>query len=372
MPTATKILNRVIGVQFYQRNAGLFLFIFILMFGIIPGPLLLSYHLTLIHAMLDSSIMLTGVCFVWLLYAMKCAQFAMKTFSEPQHQFLYIVANLTRQTQFISLLAAQLFMYLPVLIYSMLVAIIGFANGKFPEAMIVLAFNSLLCFGSTLWYQRKLNHPNPEIKYFLSSVIRIDFVKPFPWYFISQLMNEMKVIFVVTKFFSVIIIIAFLNGFFIDNYDSRVVMLGFLAGLAAHCVMIFEFRKFEETFLSFYRNLPVTLFKRFFLYGFIYLLILLPEWIIFGSAIPGRLHPLDAPWLIFFGAGMLLLFNSLLYHPKMDMDRYLQWVFGILAALFFLILYRAFLFIDAMLILSSFLIFRKWYYRYERAQEAED
>jgi len=28
MPIATKILNRVIGVQFYQRNAGLFLFIF--------------------------------------------------------------------------------------------------------------------------------------------------------------------------------------------------------------------------------------------------------------------------------------------------------------------------------------------------------
>jgi hypothetical protein len=182
----------------------------------------------------------------------------------------------------------------------------------------------------------------------------------------------MKVIFVVTKFFSLLIIIAFLNGFFIDTYDSRVVWLGFLAGLMAHCVMVFEFRKFEETFLTVYRNLPVSLSKRFLMYACVYALILLPEWIIFATAIPSRLHPADTVWLPFFGVGVLLMFHCLTYRPGFDMEIYLPRVFAIFAVLFFLILYKLYLFIDISLFATSLLFFRTWYYKYEPVQITED
>jgi hypothetical protein len=58
----------VIGIPFYQRHAGLFLFIFILMFGVVHGQELWFYHLALINAMLGSPVFMGVVSLVWLLY----------------------------------------------------------------------------------------------------------------------------------------------------------------------------------------------------------------------------------------------------------------------------------------------------------------
>ncbi|MEP7129416.1 MAG: hypothetical protein ABI729_11130 [Chitinophagales bacterium] len=368
MMQLSQLYNRVIGVPFYQRNAGLFLFIFIIMFGIIPGSLLLNYHLTLIYAMLGSWIFMLTVSGVWLLYALKCFQFIIKTIAEPRQQFLYITAALPKKNQFNALLLTQFFIYLPVLVYGCIVAVVGIFSGEFAAAAYVIAFHLIVCLLSVWYYVRKINRPDPAQTFFLHSVFRIRFKQPFPMFFISQLLNEMKVIFVVTKFFSAIIIIAFLNGFFIDTYDSRVVMLGFMAGLTAHCVMVFEFRKFEESMVGFYRNLPVITVQRWLNFAFIYFLILLPEWIIFGFAIPDRLHVGDTWWLPFFGTGMLITYHCLLYKPPLDMEKYLQWVFGLFAVFFFLLLYKLYLLIILMLLACSCYYFFRWYYRFEQTE----
>jgi hypothetical protein len=118
--------------------------------------------------------------------------------------------------------------------------------------------------------------------------------KSYPFFFVSYLLNDLKVILLVTKLISAIIILAFLNGFFLETYDSRVVMLGFLGGLVSHSVMVNEFRNYEERFLGFYRNLPHSMLRRWLNLVVVYALVLLPEWIIFGSAIPLKLLPLDA------------------------------------------------------------------------------
>ncbi|MEO6166456.1 MAG: hypothetical protein ABIO46_05625 [Chitinophagales bacterium] len=366
--TVTQLFNRVIGIPFYQRHAGLFLFIFILMFGVIQGSQLISYHLTLMYAMLGSWVFMLVVSGIWLLYGLKCFQFTLKTLSEPPQQFLYTTSGLPKKIQFHSLFILQLFIYLPVLAYAFVVACVGFYSGQPAAALYVIAFNFAVCLFSTLLYKKKLNHPNPEQHFFLATLFRFPFRKPFPLFFISHLLNEMKVIFVVTKFFAAIIIIAFLNGFFIDTYDGRVVMLGFMAGLTAHCVLVFEFRKFEESLLGFYRNLPFTTLKRWWNFAIIYFIVLLPEWITFGSAFPDRLHMADIWWLPFFGTGMLLLYHCLLYKPPLDMERYLQWVFGISAVLFFLILYKVYLVIIILLLLLSLFFFFRWYYLFEQTE----
>src|SRR5438067_4122637 len=103
MGIVTKILTRVIGVQFYQRHAGLFLFIFILMFGVVHGEELWYYHLSLMYALLGSTIFMAVVASLWFLYAMKCAQFTLKILSDPQQQFLYVVSGLPKRKLFASL-----------------------------------------------------------------------------------------------------------------------------------------------------------------------------------------------------------------------------------------------------------------------------
>ena len=368
MRIAVKILNRVIGVQFYQRHAGMFLFIFILMFGVVHGQELWLYHLSLIYAMLGSPLFLSIVFLVWLLYTLKCVQFTMKILSEPSQQFTYILAALEQRSQWLSLLAVQIFMYLPVLLYVLLVIGVAVYIGAYAQGLLIVGCNLLLCILAAFLYKRKIAHPDPAKAFFLSRIFKFRIKKPFTLFFISCLLNEMKVIFLVSKFFSIILILAFLNGFFIETYDSRVVMLGFLLGLTAHCVIVFEFRKFEEYYLGFYRNLPLRMITRFTRFVFIYAMILLPEWIVFVTAIPVKLHPPDFLFLPFFGIALLLFYHCLLYRLSMDMERYLLWVFITMLAIFFLILYRQYVVIDGILLLSSLLFFTRNYFNYERVE----
>lgn len=358
-----QLYNRIIGIPFYQHHAGLFLFIFILLFGIVPGAQLISFHLTLITAMLEAPEFMAMVSMLWFLYGLKCLHFVMKTLQEQHNQFLYLSACLSRAMQLRALVMLQLFIYLPVLLYAVFVVLAGFSSGHVMAASYVILFNGLICLVCGVMYRRKLNRPGPVPRFFMWRFFSVN--KAYPLFYISQLLSEMKVIFTVTKFFSAIIIIAFLNGYFIDSYDGRVVMLGFLISLTAHCVMIFEFRKFEESFLGFYRNLPVHPVMRWCHLAWLYLMILTPEWLIFASAIPDRVQPADLWWLPLFGTFLLLCFHCLLYKPPLNMERYLQWVFGIFAVLFFLMLYH--LFLPAILLLAggSLFYFFRWYHRFE-------
>lgn len=360
-----QLLYRVTGLPFYQRHAGLFLFIFIILFGVVQGNQLISYHLSLMYAMLGSPLFMLVVSLIWLLYAMKCYQFTAKTLAEQQNQFLYITAAQDPKLLLGALLSAQCFIYLPVLIYALLLVLLGIYSGQFAAAAYVAVFHTAICLASAFRYRYHLHHPAAGRQLFHYGFLRFRFRKNIPAIFVSQLLKEMKVIFMVTKFFSVTIIIAFLNGFFIDSYDSRVVMLGFLAGITAHCVLVFEFRRFEETLFMFYRTLPFNSFIRWLNLTAVYLIILMPEWLIFSMAIPDRLHVGDSLWLPFFGAALLMAYHCLLYKPPLDMEKYLQWVFSIAAVLFFLLLYKWYLIMIVLLSMLSIFYFRKWYLRFE-------
>ena len=365
MKPLPQLLNRVVGYSFYQRHAGLFLFTFILLFGVVQGDQLISYHLTLMYAMLGSWLFMLAVSVIWLLYALKCYQFTVKTFAEKQNQFLYILAALTPEMQLGALLVMQCFLYLPVLLYAIVLVSVGIYAGQFAMVAYVIVIHATLCLLSAFLYRFHLNHPARGETFFLHKLLSFPFRQTFPLFFLSQLLREMKVIFTVTKFFSAIIIIAFLNGFFLDNYDSRVVMLGFMAGLIAHSVMVFEFRKFEETMVGFYRNLPVSSLRRWSNFALVYTLVLLPEWVIFIFALPNRLAVTDALWLPFFGTGLLMTYHCLLYKPPLDMEKYLQWVFAIAAFIFFMLLYQLYFVIILFLGLLSLYYFRRWYYKFE-------
>ena len=83
-----RIFNKVIVGQFYQQHAGLLLFVFFIMFGIVEGSQLVYYYLSLIYGMLGSPVFLGIVFFIWVLYSFKCIQFTKTAMSLPQNSFL--------------------------------------------------------------------------------------------------------------------------------------------------------------------------------------------------------------------------------------------------------------------------------------------
>jgi hypothetical protein len=100
----------------------------------------------------------------------------------------------------------------------------------------------------------------------------------------------------------------------------------------------------------------------------IYVIVLIPEWIIFSSAVGTKLKIEDALWLPGFGIGILLLIHCLLYLSFIDADKYLFWVFGIFILLFFLIIYKAYLGILILTFSVAFILFAISYFRYEKIE----
>ncbi|MBA3648122.1 MAG: hypothetical protein H0W62_06160 [Chitinophagales bacterium] len=361
----SKVLNRVIVAQFYQRNAGLFLFLFILLFGVVHGEEVLYYHLTLIYAMLDSNLFMAVIFIVWLLYGLKCAQFTTKSLSEPENSFINVIACLSKREQLLALINLQWLLFLPVLIYTLFIISVGIYTKCFGQVLLVIAYNFLLCGLSAVFYRYKIQHPDSGKSLIRFPFLTIKIPKNYPAFFITYLLNELKIIFIVTKFFSATVLIAFLNGFFINVNDSRIPFLGFLLGIIAHCMLVFEFRKFEETRLNFSRNLPISRGKRFLSMAMVYTVVLLPEIIILITSIPTIISAINFILLAVFGISTLLFLHCLLYWPIRDTEVFLKYVFGTFSILFFLILYKAYVAIISMLLLISLLIFFLRYYRYE-------
>jgi hypothetical protein len=89
------IAFKILVKSFYQQNAGFFLFIFVLFFGVVAPSQQLTYHYMLIRGMLETPLFLGIVLFIWLLYALKTSRFVLSVLDEPESHFLYSLVALS-------------------------------------------------------------------------------------------------------------------------------------------------------------------------------------------------------------------------------------------------------------------------------------
>jgi hypothetical protein len=61
-------LIKIFGKTFYRQQAGFFLFIFLVFFGVIAPSMQLAYHYALIRAMLEAPALMVIVWLAWFLY----------------------------------------------------------------------------------------------------------------------------------------------------------------------------------------------------------------------------------------------------------------------------------------------------------------
>ncbi len=58
MKAILHMMIKALVVPFYKDHAGMLIFVFFLMFGVVEASQVVNYHLALIHAMLSSGIFL--------------------------------------------------------------------------------------------------------------------------------------------------------------------------------------------------------------------------------------------------------------------------------------------------------------------------
>lgn len=365
------IFFKTLVSAFYQRHAGLFLVFFLLMFGVIPPQNLLSYHQKLMQAFLGDHVLRIIVFFSWLLYSLKCIQFAVQQLDKKEQEFLF-EANALEKLQRLSLsLAVLLWMLLPVLIYGLIAIVYAAGIGLYIEASQIFLCCIFLSVFSAIVIDYKISHMHDTglTRWFNYLSLRVK--KPYVVIMLLQMLNDFKVVFFITKLLSIVCIyIAFA---FCDKgvYDMRVILLGLLFSMLAHVTLLFELRKFEETKLLYIRNTPQTITNKLIQYTIIILLILIPETLVMLNAIPEKILWEQLPVFILFCVSMLLAFFSTMYKLPFNKDKSIIYPTYIVLVVFFLVLYNMVAVIIFSLLVLSLILTYNNFYRFELIEEKE-
>lgn len=356
----TNVLNKVFAFGFYRAHAGMLLFAFLVMFGAVPGDQLLGYHKALMLAYLTSPLLMVAVFVVWILYSLKALHYTAGLLAQPHQQFIYYsVGAYEPRAQLLSWLSVQFNILLPIILYGGLTIAIGLANGLIIAPSIIVVFLFALMFGGA-WLSRRLSIQLPDGKRQLA-LLRwsADMPKPYFSLYIYHVFHSKKLPYLIVKLISWAVITAVFALFDDVKHDARVAGIAVMAIAVAHAVLIFEERKFEETYLVFSRNLPYSRIRLFGGFALVYLFLLLPEviWLF------ARFNPLFAIQLLAFTMSVILLLHSLLYKLGLDMEKYMQWVLGLFMIIFWVMMFKAMILAIVLDMVVAWLLFYYNYYR---------
>jgi hypothetical protein len=354
----TSVLIKIFANGFYRVHAGFFLFVVLVMAGSVPPERLWVYEKTLMLAFISSP-MMAVVFAVWLLYALKAIHYVTGQILAVNQQFLFYSSNsLSKWAQFICWAGLQIAVLAPVIGYGLIAVGVAIAYHYYAAAMAIMGCLAVLTAAGTGLYMLFVNRLRDGSRQSLLLKMSGQWPKPFFSLYIYQVFNSMKVAYIFTKMLSWLIITSVFYLFADVNHDVRVAGIAALAMVTAHVILIYQQHIFYQKWLAFARNLPFTRATLFRNFCMVYFLLLLPE----GIWLFSRFSPFLAFGLLAGAISMAMLFHTLLYALKLDMEKYLQWVLGLFVVVFWLILYQLFwMLIVVNLLISAALFYRNYY-----------
>lgn len=367
------VLHKIFTRRFYIQNTGFFLVIFYLLFGVVDGSSLISYHRSLMLGFLSNPLFLTAVLGIWLLYALKCTAFVLKSFQLQGYDFLYpTIGSISKPERRQIWIMLQLSIYLPVLIYAGIAMVVGFAHQYYTTSAIIFLFNIIMCVWPLLLYERKLERP--DVLFFTSRLqgwINRRFVKPPVLYFLYELFaNFPQRIFIIKLFSAATLWLTFLLLVQTGSFDLRGLQLGMMACVLLHIQLMHHHRAFDDVYLGFMRQLPIPLTIHYLRLAGIYLLLFLPEMLIVAVNVWGKTDWLGTLTVYATTLSLLLIFRSLLYFPKLNPEIHFRYVLLIAFVVLFMVLGGLAWIAVVLMQIAAIIIFFRQYRRYELYIEA--
>jgi len=362
MRTTLIILQKVLVNHFYRLNAGLFMFLFYVLFGLPQNAG--DFHIAIATIIVKSQLFLLLVFAAWLLYNFKCIDYICKHLKGPAQLFLTSLENFGFFKCYISFAFVQFMVYLPITAYSIFLVIVALKNHAYIAAAEIIACVAVMILSVPLLYRMVLQRRWSEINIGLPAFIR--FPKPLFLLPVFYLLKKRKQMLLVTKFFSLGILWLFIKGFNPDHYDIRPTLFCFLLAAIANCTIVFETRNFEEEYLSISGNFPLSLTRRFINILLMYAVLLMPEMIFLWKGYPVYFNLFDYLQLAFVSIAMLCLLHVCLLIENTTMETFIKIVFGVGMGLFFIILYNPGIALALFLFIIAFAIFHAYYYDFEK------
>jgi hypothetical protein len=362
------ILFKCLVKQFYRQHAGLLAFLFfmlVLVVGRANEAGLLEYHFALITGILNDRLFFMLVLLVWLFWAIKCCQFITRILRKPEFSFLSALSLTRTWRAYRLLLEVEILVFLPVILYALIIAAIGFNHHQQELVIWMLLFILAVCSLSARWFLYLLQNPGShlfEMRKKAPSLFWSRFFWSFPF---RYALGRRRLVFLIIKLYSCGMFYLLIIKQTPSGDDLSMIFLFYSFGLLGHGILIRQIREMEEAELGFYRSLQISLLKRYLQYGCLYFLLFIPEIIMIACLTPGYLRYQDAGLFIIFGYSTLLLMNSLLFVRHFPVTTFLK-----IAVVYFFIIFAAVLsgtvlWLAIISLLLSVIFFFKGYYAYE-------
>ena len=361
---------------FYKENAGAIVFVFTMMFCIVStmdGAGMFAYHYSLVTSMLTSSVVFALVFLIWFLYARKCAAFVSNVIRSPQFSFLYIINCVSPVKRFWAFVFVEIALLLPILSYSVFIVYVGCHQHFYLPVLLVACYLLTLCTGAALQHVRVLSQPyKTEALLWPRLKGKIRWLSSYPLILISYVANDHKAIWIGVKIYTcgVLYLIARYNT--TTDYDTLMAFLFFNFGIYTNGVLVYLIRQWEETYLSFYRSLPLSPVHKFLHYAFVYFILLIPEFITAFWLSPIHLHYGDAVSFSLCAYSLLLLMNSLLFLADFSTKEFAIVLLGVFCVQYILLPTAGSISMYVLFFFAAIVFFFQFYHRFEKNAQKEE
>jgi hypothetical protein len=368
MKTIAAFLLNVLVKQFYVINAGFFLFVFFVFFGMVYGGQLIAYHQSLITGMISSPVFMGFVWVAWLLYNLKCILFCTGIIREADSSYIYTLKAVPASMQMPVYLLVATLQYMPVLAYSFFVVYMA-ANRSMPvTAMLVVTYQLLMVVFAARMLFISINKSNiASIPQKIMAITRSwqGLKLGYHGFLLGNIFYAKKMAFMIVKIFSLLLLsVSFVrNG---DHFDEDLFSIFFQLIFVSHAILVFYCVDFSETQLQFSRNLPVALHKVAARYLFSYSILLLPEAAFMLINNHSNLPFTEIILLYGTAVSTLFLYTAILYESRLDMESYMLFVFIVFLMIFFLQKTGLHLLALLAILITAIAVFRANYYSFEK------
>lgn len=368
-----RLLTKMVVGPFYRENAGLLAVVLFICFGFFDSTaMMIAAHKGIMFEICSSFIVMTASLCVWSAYVFKTWTFVSQTLRDPRNECLHVM-GLSAPWQSVGLWClVYLPLSLPVTIYASFTVYVGLQSGYLGASFLILLFHvgvglAWAVFFSVLQGQAHRRFV-PALRWTLPFALPL----PHCLYFGSHLVNERKLMLLVTKAISLLLL---WGGFYLmrmQNLDVRFGLMCMVAATTAHLNIVIKMLEFEDFAMCWRKNLPFRPVELFLSYCLFFSLLLLPELLLVCKQV-GTLLVWHQP-LLFWSVGLsgLSLYHAMLYKKGMHHEKYMNQVFVVWLLLTFAIQFKLPPLVVTLIVATyAYWMYASRYHRYEKVVNSE-
>ncbi|MDZ7607249.1 MAG: hypothetical protein U5K79_17075 [Cyclobacteriaceae bacterium] len=258
MGPISKVIVRVLVVEFYKQNAAFFGLILLVFFGFVRG----EEHLAIGNFLVSYPSALFFLYGLWLSYLVKILLFTGPAVFREENQFLSTFSLLPLADKIYSLLVTSWLLFLPAIVYGVFLLYLAATQGKWIAVISVIVAIIAFVFIISLILFRKfsaLPHERTILQFRFATI----YTRSAKLYFAEYILRNEPVLFFLTKAYSCLLIIGTSLLYQTDEFDLRVFTTGILLAFSGNVALLNKYVIFYYHNLTIARNLPFFVWEYF-------------------------------------------------------------------------------------------------------------